>query len=287
MPLCTEPPSELDRPLPACQCPRRTSHAFFRSGYRLAPPSALRKNRVAKLPDWDTCRMRSLRRDPPLLAIVFLVLAVVSPSAAAGAPPVPRLEVPSPRLEVGEEMLFVTRSNDPDGYVKLEQFDFDGDGVFDETVAPGVHRVWHTYTAPGVYTVRYRIEDGDGEVAEITTQVEVVPAQPDPVPSGDEAPDDASAPPPEQNKRRTKRRCGNAFGPVLTLYNVRSVDVSCGRAKRVARKWLSKVLAGSCSRFRCSPSGFRCRAQAPARVRYGVRCRRGLTAQVRFTVVAD
>jgi PKD repeat protein len=59
-------------------------------------------------------------------------------------------------------------SNDPDGSIVEYRWDFDNDGVVDETTPTPT--VTHTYTTPGSYTAALRVEDNDGLVSSPETR---------------------------------------------------------------------------------------------------------------------
>lgn len=61
-------------------------------------------------------------------------------------------------------------STDPDGAPLQFAWDLDGDGQLDDAFTP---TATHTYTAPGTYAVRLRVDDGHGGTDEATTQVVV------------------------------------------------------------------------------------------------------------------
>jgi PKD repeat protein len=66
----------------------------------------------------------------------------------------------SPR--VGESVDFVSSAVDPDGELRSQTWDLDGDGQFDDARGD---EVLYTFVTPGVHTVRLRVEDDDGGAA--------------------------------------------------------------------------------------------------------------------------
>jgi PKD repeat protein len=79
---------------------------------------------------------------------------------AANDPPVASFAF-SPRIpQVGQQVEFVSSAVDPEGNLREQRWDLDGDGQFDDAQGD---RVLETYTTPGDKTVRLRVEDaGDG-----------------------------------------------------------------------------------------------------------------------------
>jgi PKD repeat protein len=81
----------------------------------------------------------------------------------------------SPRTpEVGQQVEFVSSAVDPEGNLREQRWDLDGDGQFDDAQGD---RVLETYTTPGEKSVRLRVEDAAGlaAVRERTVSVEPGP----------------------------------------------------------------------------------------------------------------
>jgi PKD repeat protein len=81
-------------------------------------------------------------------------------------PPPPRNEPPTAAFagfpsspSVGEEVTFVSYSNDPDGRITAQAWDLDGDGAFDDASGAVVSR---TFSVPGPNTVSLRVTDDKG-----------------------------------------------------------------------------------------------------------------------------
>jgi PKD repeat protein len=78
----------------------------------------------------------------------------------------------NPKVE--DQVQFASSSIDPEGNLRDERWDLDGDGQFDD--ARGDEVVW-TFTSPGEHKVRLRVEDGAGQatVRERTINVQPLP----------------------------------------------------------------------------------------------------------------
>ena len=76
---------------------------------------------------------------------------------------------------MGESVDFVSGAVDPDGTLRSQAWDLDGDGQFDDARGG---EVLYTFTTPGVHTVRLRVEDDQGAAAihERTVTVKRAPA---------------------------------------------------------------------------------------------------------------
>ena len=62
----------------------------------------------------------------------------------------------------GEEMEFQGTGSDPDGFIALYEWDFDGDQVYDWNDTQARIAVW-TYEETGLFIARFRVTDNDGE----------------------------------------------------------------------------------------------------------------------------
>lgn len=97
----------------------------------------------------------------------------------------------------------------------------------------------------------------------------------------------SSAEPEHVAQTAAVKRCGSVAASVSIL-KIRARNTRCRSARRVARRWLRRVFAGSCSRFRCGSFGYRCYARPPAMISYRVRCwKRNPHRTVSFSIVAD
>jgi PKD repeat protein len=85
----------------------------------------------------------------------------------------------SPRTaEVGEPVEFVSSSADPDGELRGQAWDLDGDGAFDDARGDDV---LYTFTSAGVKTVRLQVTDSAGASAISQRQITVkTPPKPPP-----------------------------------------------------------------------------------------------------------
>ncbi len=98
------------------------------------------------------------------------------------APLVPGNRLPTARFvfsptnpQVGKPVQFASSSVDPDGQVREQAWDLDGDGQFDDGTGD---EVLYTFTTPGARTVRLRVTDnaGSSTIAERAVQVTAAPA---------------------------------------------------------------------------------------------------------------
>ena len=84
----------------------------------------------------------------------------------------------------GHNLRFSDGSFDPDGYIVLWQWDFDGDGTFDHTnITDGNHT--HVYPDEGLFTAVLKVTDNRGEVGIATVNIKVDRDAPDDDPVDD------------------------------------------------------------------------------------------------------
>jgi PKD repeat protein len=106
-----------------------------------------------------------------------------APSAAAEhvinvrGPIVPGNQLPTARFafsphtaDVGDPVEFVSGSFDPDGELREQVWDLDGDGAFDDARGDDV---FHTFTSPGVKTVSLQVTDSAGATAIYQRQITI------------------------------------------------------------------------------------------------------------------
>jgi PKD repeat protein len=98
------------------------------------------------------------------------VLALLVPG---NAPPTARFAFSPRNPEVGDPVEFVSSSTDPEGQLRDEAWDLDGDGQFDDGRGDDV---LYTYTTPGTKAVRLRAIDAAGATSILQRQVEVARA---------------------------------------------------------------------------------------------------------------
>ncbi len=72
----------------------------------------------------------------------------------------------------GVEMEFTGTGSDPDGFIALFEWDFDGDGVWDWNDTQQRIARW-TYTETGLFIARFRVTDNDGATAQDILRVQV------------------------------------------------------------------------------------------------------------------
>jgi hypothetical protein len=78
-----------------------------------------------------------------------------------------------PTPEVGETILFnASASHDDDGYITLYEWDWNHDGVYDESDT--IPTVTHVWTSPGSYNVTLRVTDNTGLTTTKSHIVEVI-----------------------------------------------------------------------------------------------------------------
>jgi PKD domain len=76
---------------------------------------------------------------------------------------------------VGEEVTFVSYSDDPDGRITAQAWDMDGDGRFDDTTGSLVTR---RFSTAGQRTVTLRVTDDRGAASTLSLTVSVRPQPP-------------------------------------------------------------------------------------------------------------
>jgi PKD repeat protein len=96
-------------------------------------------------------------------------------------PPVADFTWTPPSPSAGESVLFdASASSDPDGYITLYEWDWDHDGVYDEShTTPTTTHVW---TTPGSYSVSLRVTDNATDTTVKTKTISIVNHAP-PVPT--------------------------------------------------------------------------------------------------------
>ena len=72
----------------------------------------------------------------------------------------------------GEEMEFLGTGTDPDGFIVLHEWDFDGDGVFDWRSTQQQVAIW-TYHETGQFEASFRVTDNDGAIGQDVLLVRV------------------------------------------------------------------------------------------------------------------
>jgi PKD repeat protein len=71
--------------------------------------------------------------------------------------------------EANQKVTFTSKSYDSNGYITLEEWDFENDGVFDTTGKVSTH----TYAREGTYKVTLRVTDNSGLKATVTKEIVV------------------------------------------------------------------------------------------------------------------
>ena len=67
-------------------------------------------------------------------------------------------------LSFNEQIMFNGSANDPDGFIKQYDWDFDGDGIFDWS-SNEQGNVSYRYDMPGIYQAMFQVTDNDGQQA--------------------------------------------------------------------------------------------------------------------------
>ena len=175
----------------------------------------------------------------------------LSDSITVNAPPkVEFVALPASPL-VGQQVTFVSYSADPDGTVKEQAWDLDGDGQFDDATGPLVKR---TFTTPGARRVGLRVTDQLGTSSTlsqtITIKAPLVQA-PTPPPAGPSPTPD----PPAANPAPTRPPLLTPF-PIVRLVGAASrggarIQLLAVRAPKGARV-LVRCKAKSCPKARLS-----------------------------------
>jgi len=87
-------------------------------------------------------------------------------------PPVAAFRFSPETPKMGDQVCFnASESHDPDGKIVRYEWDFDGDGTFDETTTEP--KVCHVFELAGNFNVTLRVTDDDGATAEFTATVTV------------------------------------------------------------------------------------------------------------------
>ncbi|MDW8031549.1 MAG: PKD domain-containing protein [Candidatus Bipolaricaulota bacterium] len=87
-------------------------------------------------------------------------------------PPVAAFRFTPATPKIGDSVCFdASESRDPDGKIAQYAWDFDGDGIFDETTAEP--RICRVFESGGNFTVTLRVADDDGATAEFTATVTI------------------------------------------------------------------------------------------------------------------
>ncbi len=93
-------------------------------------------------------------------------------SGSQNEPPVASFSTSPDKPHINEPVTFdASASHDPDGSIASYEWDFDGDGVFDQKTDNPV--VTHTYATSGVKKVTLRVTDNDGATGRATKDVNI------------------------------------------------------------------------------------------------------------------
>ncbi|RLE38778.1 hypothetical protein DRJ12_01140 [Candidatus Acetothermia bacterium] len=102
-------------------------------------------------------------------------LNLTDPIIIAGSPnepPVAAFSTAPDKPHINEPVTFdASASHDPDGSIASYEWDFDGDGVFDQKTTDPV--ITHTYAVAGTKSVTLRVTDNDGMTSRTTNSVEI------------------------------------------------------------------------------------------------------------------
>lgn len=175
-------------------------------------------------------------------------------------PPPPPNQPPNPAFAAvpgaplaGEEVTFVSYSEDPDGDIVDESWDLDEDGIFDDATGPVVT---HSFSLAGETTVRLRVTDDGGAAAtrSLTVLVREGPGgstgppaspsstQPSAGPAPLPKPLSASTPPPSLLSPFPIVRLVGSVTPLGTRITLLSVSAPMGaRASVRCRGWACPV----------------------------------------------
>jgi surface-anchored protein len=105
--------------------------------------------------------------------VIAPVTVTVNPVGTTDQPPVASLSVPSVAVIGQPVTLDASGSTDPDGTVTKYEWDFNGDGIYDQTTTQPT--VSHTFSGPaGQPTVGLRVTDNSGSTATTTAKVNLV-----------------------------------------------------------------------------------------------------------------
>src|SRR4051794_18293317 len=93
----------------------------------------------------------------------------------ANQPPTASLSLNDDSVHVGDQVrMDASGSRDADGHVVRYEWDFTGDGSYEQ----GSSHASHAYAEPGTYAVRVRVTDDSGNTAEAEQEVDVAPYDP-------------------------------------------------------------------------------------------------------------
>jgi hypothetical protein len=114
-----------------------------------------------------------------LVALVLVVgIACFGAAANAGAPnerPDATFVALPDEPVAGQMVSFVSYACDPDGRLREQAWDLDGDGIFDDSSGPSASRTF----ASGSRTIGLRVVDNEGQVAIRRRTLDIAPGQPD------------------------------------------------------------------------------------------------------------
>lgn len=96
-----------------------------------------------------------------------------------GVPPIASFSISPQRAYTGEVITFdASESHDPDGEIVKYEWDFDGNGEFEECVTTA--KVTHAYADDGTYTVTLRVTDDEGGTDTAQGQAQIINRPPRP-----------------------------------------------------------------------------------------------------------
>ena len=93
------------------------------------------------------------------------------------SPPVANADVIPSNGAVPLTVQMLGSGTDPDGYITLYEWDFEGDGTYDWSSAT-TGKTTHTYSSVGVYQAKFRVTDNDSQTATAMAVTTVVRAGP-------------------------------------------------------------------------------------------------------------
>jgi PKD repeat protein len=143
-----------------------------------APPEVSQVTRLFMLLPGARLARECLHTKHPRTRLVAagtgLLIALATVQIVVAAPPGANFDVSPSAPSVGETITFASTTPDPDNdgdTITQVEWDFEDDGAFDATGTS----VTHSYSAAGTKTVRMKVTDSAGEVAEISKDVTVSP----------------------------------------------------------------------------------------------------------------
>lgn len=118
--------------------------------------------------------MRTLKRSLLIILVVLLLMLLtnIASTIVPNAPPLADFVFSPEEPDTNSLVTFnASASSDPDGRIVKYEWDFDGDGAFDESIDSPV--IAHFFSRGGMMSVTLRVTDDDNATAAVTKTVKV------------------------------------------------------------------------------------------------------------------